>query len=295
MDLLQLRYFHAVARHEHVTRAAEELHVGQPSLSRTLGRLERELGVRLFDRDGRALRLNRFGQAFLTRVTRALGELEEARRELVDTAGLEQGVVAIASETLLTVSDLLAEFLRSNPGIRFRLYQSTAHRMLEQLKAAEVDLCFASQPLEGALLRSVVLADEDVLLAVPPAHRLAGRERVRIRELAGEPFITAREGYWLRALANRLFSAARVEPSFACESDEPAAIRGLIGAGLGIGLLPVIARETASEPVVAWTRVQASGCRRTVSLVWRRDAYLSLAAQHFRDMVINRFADNRTR
>jgi DNA-binding transcriptional LysR family regulator len=294
MDLLQLRYFLAVARREHVTRAAEELHIGQPALSRTLARLERELGVALFDRDGRRLRLNRFGHAFLIRVDRALGELEDARRELVETAGLEQGVVAVASETLRTVSGLLARFLESNPDVRFRLYQSTAQRMLVQLQAAEVDLCFASQPLEGALLESVLLAEEEVLLAVPVTHPLAGRERARIGELEGQPFITTRQGYWLRALSERLFSTAGVQPNFTCESDEPAAIRGLISDGLGIGLLPELARETASEPTVAWLRLHASGCRRALRLVWRRDAYLSIAAQHFRDTSIEHFAANPT-
>jgi DNA-binding transcriptional LysR family regulator len=293
MDLLQLRYFQVVAAQEHVTRAAEQLHVSQPSLSRTLARLEHELGARLFDRDGRRLRLNRFGQAFLVRVDRALGELEDARRELAEAAGLESGIVAIASETLRTVSDLLAGFLRTHPGVRFRLYQSTAERMLAQLREGGVDLCFASQPLGGSLLDSAVLARETVLLAVPVTHRLAGRKRVRIGDLEGEPLVTTREGYWLRALATRMFSSAGVEPNFACESDEPAAIRGLISDGLGVGLLPDIARETASEPTVAWVRVDAANCQRVLSLVWRRDAYLSLAAKQFREAVIDHFASSR--
>jgi DNA-binding transcriptional LysR family regulator len=293
VDLLQLQYFQAVGRHEHVTRAAEELHVGQPSLSRTVARLESELGVQLFDRDGRRLRLNRFGQAFLVRVDRALAELEDARHELVEAAGLESGIVAIASETLRTVSDLLAGFLDAHHAVRFRLYQSTAERMLGQLQQGDVDLCFASQPLAGSLLDSVVLAREDVLLAVPMTHRLAGRKRVRIRELAGEPLVTTREGYWLRALAAQLFSSAGVEPNLACEGDEPAAIRGLISDGLGIGLLPAIARETTSTPTVAWIPIDAANCQRTLSLVWRRNAYLSVAAKQFRQAAIDHFAPRR--
>src|SRR4051794_11045100 len=205
MDLLQLRYFQVLAAQQHVTRAAEQLHVSQPSLSRTLARLEHELGARLFDRDGRRLRLNRFGQAFLLRVDRALGELENGRRELVEATGLERGLVAIASETLRTVSELLAGFLRAHHAVRFRLYQSTAERMLAQLREGDVDLCFASQPLTGSLLDSVVLVREAVLLAVPVTHRLAGRKRVRIGELEGEPLVTTREGYWLRALTTKMF------------------------------------------------------------------------------------------
>jgi DNA-binding transcriptional LysR family regulator len=102
-----------------------------------------------------------------------------------------------------------------------------------------------------------------------------------------------REGYWLRALATQMFASAEVEPNFACEGDEPAAIRGLISDGLGIGLLPAIARETASEPPVAWVRVDAANCQRILSLVWRRDAYLSLAAKQFREAALDHFAPRR--
>lgn len=98
MDLLQLRYFQAVARREHISQAAEELRVAQPSVSRTIARLEKELGVPLFDRRGRQVRLNSYGVAFLRRVDRALSELDEARRELSDAAGLGHGRVTVAAE-----------------------------------------------------------------------------------------------------------------------------------------------------------------------------------------------------
>jgi DNA-binding transcriptional LysR family regulator len=291
MDLLQLRYFQVIARHEHVTRAAEELHVGQPALSRTLARLERELGVQLFDRDGRSLRLNRYGKSFSDYVDRALRELEAGRDAVRESAGLERGVVAVASETLRTVSDLLAEFRHSHPGVRFRLYQSTADRMLNQLQTGEVDICFASQPLTGALLESEDLVSEEVLLAMPVTHPLAGRRRVRLHELDGAPFISTRRGYWLRALADQLFIAAGVRANITCEADEPAAIRSLISDGLGVGLLPALARDTGDEPDVAWARLDAANCRRNLRLVWRRDAYLSAAAREFREAAVEHFAD----
>jgi DNA-binding transcriptional LysR family regulator len=286
MDLLQLRYFQAVARHQHVSRAAEELHVAQPALSRTIARLEADLGVRLFDRHGRRLQLNRFGAAFLVRVGRVLRELDEARKELDDAAGLGHGSVALAAETLRTVTDLTAAFLALHPDVRFRLYQSSAPAMLAQLQAGEVDLCLASQPLTGSALQAAKLLTEEVFLAVPPAHRLARRERVSVAALAGEPFVTTRPGYWQRTLSDRLFARAGIEPVIACEGDEPAAIRGLIGAGVGVGLLPDISRRLATHPPVAWLHLDAAGCRRTLSLVWRRDAYLSAAARHFRDFAM---------
>ena len=279
MDLLQLRYFQAVARHQHVSRAAAELRVAQPALSRAIARLEAELGVPLFDRRGRRVRLNRFGVMFLARAGRALDELDQGQRELGDAAGLAQGTVAVAAETLRTLSGLVAGFLAGHPGVSFRLFQSPAPAMAAQLQAGEVDLCLASQPLPGPALTSAELLSEEVLLAVPPSHRLAGRTRATVGELAGQPFVTTRPGYWQRALTDRLFTDAVI----VCEGDEPYAIRGLISAGVGIGLMPAMARRLAPDPPVDWLHLDTPDldipCRRTLSLVWRADAYRPAAAR----------------
>ena len=113
---------------------------------------------------------------------------------------------------------------------------------------------------------------------MPPSHRLAGRPRVTVSadggELAGEPFVTTRPGYWQRALTDRLFTDAVI----VCEGDEPYAIRGLISAGVGIGLMPAMARRLATDPPVGWLHLDVP-CRRTLSLAWRTDAYQPAAAR----------------
>ena len=289
MDLLQLRYFQAVARHEHVSRAAAELRVAQPALSRSIARLEAELGVPLFERRGRRVALNRFGAAFLGRVSRALSELDQGRQELDDAAGLARGSVALAAETLRTITDLTASFLASHPEVSFRLYQSPAPEMSAQLQAGQVDLCLASQPLPGPSVQAMDLLTEEVLLGVPRSHRLAADQRASIEDLAAEPFVTTRPGYWQRELADQLFARMDGQPAIACEGDEPYAIRGLISAGVGVGLLPAMARRTARPPI-AWLHLDAPGCQRTLSIAWRRDAYLSTAARQFRDFAVSHFA-----
>jgi DNA-binding transcriptional LysR family regulator len=168
VDLPQLRHFQAVARHQHVSRAAAELRVAQPALSRSIARLEAELGVALFDRHGRRVRLNRFGALFLARVQNALAELDQARQEVRDAAGLARGTVAVAVETLRMVTELAAGFLSEHPEASLRLYQSPAPVMSAQLQAGEVDLCLASQPLAGPRLQAAEILSEEVLLAVPP-------------------------------------------------------------------------------------------------------------------------------
>lgn len=283
MDLLSLRYFRAVARHEHISRAAEELRVAQPSVSRTIIRLESELGLPLFDRRGRRIRLNEHGAAFLRRAERALAELDDAQREMADAAGTGAGRVAVAAETLLQLAGVLAAFRAHRPGVSVRLFQAPPDSMRRQLRSAEVDFALASQPLAGPGLSSAELLREEVLLAVPCGHPLAGRERVAVGELAEEEFVSTRTGHWQRALLERLFAREGRTPNVVCEGDEAAATPELIGAGVGIGLMPAVARRSLGEHgPVAWLRLDAEDCHRTLTLVWRTEGYLSPAARDFR-------------
>ncbi|GCB50861.1 LysR family transcriptional regulator [Streptomyces sp. NL15-2K] len=290
MDLLQLRYFQAVARYEHISRAAEALRVAQPSLSRTIARLEAELGSPLFDRQGRRIRLNQYGAIFLRHVDRALSELDDGRRALRDARDTGLGRVSVASETLLTITHVLGSFRAAHPRADVRLFQSNAEEMDRQLRAGQIDFCVASQTLTGPNLESIELAREEVLLAVPPGHWLDGRESVTIPEIADEPFVTTRPGNWQRALLNRLFASEGLTPQLSCEGDEPGASQDMISAGLGIGLIPAMSRQlgTDTRVPVAWVRVNAPDCHRVLTLVWNRDAYLSEAALKFREFVVSR-------
>ncbi|WP_446750578.1 LysR family transcriptional regulator [Streptomyces sp. WZ-12] len=290
MDLLSLRYFRAVARREHISRAAEELRVAQPSVSRTIARLEAELGVPLFDRQGRTVRLNGYGTAFLRRVERALDELDQGCAELADAAAPDRGTLALAAETLLPLAPLLGDFRAAHPGVAVRLLQSTPGAMLAQLGAREVDFCIASQPLTAPGLEEIPLRREEVRLVVPAGHRLAGRERVTVADLLDEPFLTTRPGHWQRALLERLFAPTGQRPVIACEGDEPGVTPYLIGAGIGIGLLPTVARIAPLPESIAWLRIDAPDCVRTLSLVRRADGHLSAAAARFRDLALAHFA-----
>jgi DNA-binding transcriptional LysR family regulator len=290
VDLLQLRYFQTVARLEHISRAAEELGVAQPSLSRTIARLEAELGSRLFERNGRGIRLNEFGAVFLRHVDQALSGLDDGVRAVREAGDLGLGRVGIACETLLTITTVLGSFRALHPRADVRLFQSNAEEMQRQLRLGEVDFCVASQSLSGSDLESIELTTEEVLLAVPRGHWLDGRESVTIPEIADEPFVTTRRGHWQRALLDRLFASEGLSPILSCEGDEPGASQVLISAGLGIGLIPAMSREAATDTrvPVAWVSVDAAGCSRVLTLVWRRDAYLSEAAHAFRGFLTSR-------
>ncbi|MEU4395208.1 LysR family transcriptional regulator [Kribbella sp. NPDC023855] len=288
MDLNTLRQFLVVARLEHLSRAADELHVAQPSLSRTIARLESELGTPLFDRAGR-LQLNDSGKLFREYVERGLGELDAGRRAVTE-AGEAFGTVRLASETLFTVTGPLAAFRRAHPAVEIELHQLSAEEMARRLRAQEVDLCVASQPIRGGLnqgpdLESVQLFEEPVGVGMPVGHPLAERASVTIEELADQPFITARKGHWLRLLLDRLFAGSGLTPRIVCETDEAGAIAELISAGLGVGLVPGLARRTAIRAPAVWIAVDHPDCRRTTTLYWGAASRLSPAALLMRSAI----------
>lgn len=284
MELNSLRQFLVVARLEHLSRAAEELRVAQPSLSRTIGRLESELGVPLFDHSGR-LRLNDTGKLFRAHVERAVGELDAGRRAVADAVGQGLGSVRLASETFLTLTAPLAAFKRAHPAADIGLHWSPAQDMGRLLRAQEVDLCVASQPVHAEGLESTRLFEEAVGVVVHSDHPLARRTSVTVEELADQPFITARKGHWLRLLLDQLFAARGLTPKIVCESDEHTAIASLISAGLGIGLVPEFARRGAPPAPAAWIDVDSPDCRRSVTLYWGADSRLSAAARLLRTTI----------
>jgi DNA-binding transcriptional LysR family regulator len=284
VDLSTLRQFLVVARLEHLSRAADELRVAQPSLSRTIARLESELGTPLFDRAGR-LRLNDAGKLFRGYVERSLGELEAGRRAVVEATSEGFGTVRLASETFLTLIGPLAAFKRAHPDVEVELHQLPADGMARALRAQEVDLCVASQPIPVEGLTGVELLDEPVWVATPLGHPLAGRASVRVEDLAGEPFVTAREGHWYRRLLDRLFAARDLTPKIVFEGDEPGAIQELISAGLGIGLNPAMARRVAARTPVAWIPVDSPDCRRKITLFWSSESRLPAAARLMRTTI----------
>lgn len=120
MDLLQLKYFQTVARTEHITKAAEELHISQPSLSKVIARLEDDLEVPLFDRKGRQIKLNNYGKTFLRRVNRMFTELEDGKHELSDMRGNENNKISFALNVMSLFPELLKEYLKKFPHTRFR-------------------------------------------------------------------------------------------------------------------------------------------------------------------------------
>jgi DNA-binding transcriptional LysR family regulator len=290
VELLQLKYFQTVARLEHMTRAAEELGIAQPALSQTIARLETELGVPLFERVGRGIRLNQFGKAYAQRVERIFLELAQGQRELAALANGEQGQVELAlSVATHLLPDLLSTFRNAHPAIRFSLSQHEVTTMAQQLSRGMYDFCITSPPLQQAGLASLPLLTEDIRLAVPTWHPLASRAQIRLQEVAKEVFICLKPEHSLRQLTDGFCQQAGFRPQIVFESDEPSLLRGLIKAGLGIAFVPALSWHGSVGSMVVEIPVAEPLCQRTIGLSWLAERALSRAAQQFREFAAHYF------
>jgi DNA-binding transcriptional LysR family regulator len=291
MDLLQLKYFQTVARLEHMTQAAHELSIAQPSLSQMIARLEEELGVLLFDRQGRQIRLNQYGRALLRHVDCIFGDLEEAKQEIADLAGIEHGCIALAIVIPSLLPDLLRAFLADYPNVTFRLFhQHSSQAVLQQLEQGEIDLCITSPPIEQPDIHWITLIKDEIYLMVPPQHRLAKRQSIDLREVKHEPFISLKPGHTMRSQTDSFCQQAGFTPKVAFEGDDSSTMRSLITQGIGVGFASDLMLRAASNLAVSVALpIKEPSCHRIIGLAWRKDHYLSLAAQQFRGFIIHYF------
>lgn len=267
-----LAQFAAVAREEHLTHAAEELGISQPTLSRAMNRLEEQLGVPLFSHVGRGIQLTAHGRRLLARAEQALDVLEIAGQEVAADADPEYGQVSLAHLKSLgmMVPSLLGAFRATHPNVRFRLTEASSDRMLELLRAGEVDLCLIAPLPEDRDVAAIPLLQQDMRLVVPAGHRWAARKSVRLADAASEDFVALREEYGSRQIADALCRAAGFTAHIGVVADAIDTARGLVAAGLGIALLPYdgASRDRTAEIPLAHAPGQVTDVSRTLALAW---------------------------
>jgi LysR family transcriptional regulator, transcription activator of glutamate synthase operon len=289
MELRQLRYLVAVADELHFTRAAAREHVAQPALSQQIRRLEGEVGLALVQRTTRRVSLTDAGELLVARARRVLAELDAAGAELQSLAGVQAGHVHIGALHTMTPVDLsllLADFHRSHPAVELTVREQSSEELAEMLRSDEIDLAFLSvtERIESHGLGLRRLVDEELVAVLAPDHRLAGRRRVRLIELAEEPFVSFREGARLRELLVSAARAAGFEPRIALESNESRRIRSLVSRGLGVALLPRSDAEEPGAPIAA-PALARPALTRDVTLAWRAERRPSPAAGAFLALV----------
>jgi LysR family transcriptional regulator, transcription activator of glutamate synthase operon len=300
MELRQLRYFIAVAHKRHFTRAAEELSIAQPALSQQIQQLERELGVTLFERTSRQVRLTTAGEALLVRAERILTEVEWARMEMQEYSGLARGRVVIGALQSLEAfrfSTLLSRFHARYPGIEIILREEATERLLELLNTGQLDLTFIqivdnSWPLELTTSSVVTekLLTEELVLVVAPAHALAHQQSVTVEELRYEPFILFKPGSGLRHTIMQRSLAAGFTPRMLFESGELGTVRSLVAEGLGISVLPRSVAEAPGKEVAVISLNPPP--ERTILLAWHTNVFHAPASAAFLSFIRDDIREN---
>jgi DNA-binding transcriptional LysR family regulator len=270
VELRQLQYFAAVARHRHFGRAAAELYVTQPALSQQVRRLEAELGVELLRRGPRGVELTPAGADLLARADAIVAEVERARADMDRHAGVTRGVVrvAVGAADAPRLADALAAFHREHPGVRLALRQGSAAEAVELIRTGSVDLAVAAlreADAAGIAGVDVTLLSEEPLRAIFSEDDPLG-ERTALADLRGRTFVLAEPGTALRELVMAACQAAGFSPVPLLEVGDPWTTRQLVGAGLGIGLVPLSWVERPGPPVGV-ARLTGSDPRLRLSLL----------------------------
>ena len=295
MQFQQLQYFVAVAETRHFTRAADLVHVAQPSLSQQIKALERELGADLFRRARGNITLTDAGEALLPLARRILADADTARHEVQEVAQLRSGRVRLgATPSLCTglLPDVLRAFHDRYPGIRLMIEEGGSHDLVRLLARGALDLALVVLPLPSPspALTTVELLREDLVVVSSPEARAPGgpgRRTVRVADLESEPLVMFRHGYDLRELTVAACRAEGFEPDFAVEGGEMDAVLGFVRAGLGVAVVPRMV-ATRSGRGLRVTPLARPGLRRTIALAHRSDVAPPRAARELQRMLLER-------
>ena len=244
MNLDHLRYFKTIAECEHYGRAAESLHVSQPNLNYAVTQLESELGVPLFEKAGRNVRLTRYGRLFLQSVTESLQKLDESTRALQEL-GTGGGLVLLGSIRKLaaqTVPELMHGFLAQpgQEGVRFELHTESgfSRDLLQAVAEERLDMAFVSHPGDPTVFECLPFKRSPFVVVVPPGHPLAEKESVTLTETLPYPYVYFSKRGGLRPAVDAMFRAIGAQPKIAYETEEDTVVAGMAAAGFGIAIVP---------------------------------------------------------
>lgn len=282
MEVHQLRYFCAVAETGSFTRAAQREQVAQPSLSQQIMKLEEELGVRLFDRLGRSVRLTDLGQTFLPRARAILFELKAAKEEVAERQSTVSGPLCVGVIPTIApyyLPSRIALFSRKYPQVAITVVEDVTVRLMDSLRAGLVDMAVIALPMRGHDLECFPLRTERLYAILPSRHHLARKRSLLLKELRDEPFLLLRDDHCFRETAIEICKRARILPQVIFESGQFSSILGMVGAGLGISIVPEMALE--QRPDCSFVLIADERASRTIGVATLKGRFLSRVQKAF--------------
>ncbi|QBJ98377.1 LysR family transcriptional regulator [Rhodococcus sp. ABRD24] len=299
MTLDQLACFVAVARVGHFTRAADEIGIAQPSLSRQVAALEKDVGARLFDRGTGAITLTDAGEALLPVATRMLEDREAAYRQVGELNGLTRGRLRLGATPSLCISlvaDVLSRFHADHPGVELHVTEAGSRTLVTKLDQGELDLALVvAERTHGStgLSLTPLLREELVVVSSVDKPPLTRRGSITLAELASEDLVACHDNYDLRIALDQAFAAAGLHTHTVVEGAELDAVLRFVACGIGVSVAPVMA--ALHYPGLRTTRLTEPQLNRTVSLARRANHAPSPAAVAFHALLDDAVAEVTTR
>jgi LysR family hydrogen peroxide-inducible transcriptional activator len=283
MEFHQLRYFVAVAETENFTRAAARVHVSQPSLSQQIMKLESEVGHKLFHRLGRKAVLTEAGAAFLERARRILFEVENAAKELGDHPSLGRRITVGAVQTVMPylLTPLIAALRVSHPNLLINAQEDFRANLVRGVVEGDLDLAIVPTPVKDFRISVEPLLTEPLLLVVGKSHPIASRSEISISDLAEETFISLGDSSALAAQVRAFFGDQKFQPRIGFRCAQVATLKLFVTMGVGISLLPQLARMPDDRDTLTYLRLTGSQPTRDLVVIRHLQRYQSRGAEQF--------------
>ncbi|MGG7177888.1 LysR family transcriptional regulator [Clostridium paraputrificum] len=289
MNLQQLEYLKVISETENFTTASKILSVTQPALSKAISKLEEELNVPLFEKNGRNIKLTTFGKIFLSHTNIALMEIQKGVKELQDIISPETGTISIASTSSIGryfMPFLISDFLNISPNTKFQFNHESVTNILSDLKSGKIDLgfydCIGSVNLHPEI-QSIAIKKEEYVLIVPKKHRLANTKEVSLKDLKDESFVA-----FCEEKKDKMLSYADLLgyiPKISIRPNESSMLEGLVAAGAGISIVPntpIINTNTLSI-----IKIKENIKERVIYMGWLKGAYMSPISKVFKEFVLS--------
>lgn len=288
MNLFYLRYFVTLAHVQHYTKAAEQLCIAQPSLSHAIAQLEKELGVPLFEKNGRKTTLTRFGKDFLCCAEHTLNTLD-AGIDSIQRGARGEGLIRLGFLRPLGIEfipALAAAFLKEHPqlNVEFSFHTGVTQTLLEGLSARKFDLVFCSEPSARLKLTAVPVQEQDLVLIIPKNHPLAQYHTIDLETAAAYPQIFFDKSSGIRSDVDQMFSMIQRSPQIAYETEEDQVVAGLVAQGFGIAVVPYM--DLLLKLDVKILQIHAPVSERTLYMVHDDSVFLPPCVRSFRQFVL---------
>lgn len=292
MDTEQLRQFLAVARLGNITRAADELAISQPALSRSIQRLEEEFGERLFERKTRSVELTEAGELLQGRAEQVLGILDDTKAQIADDG--QSGRVRMGA--IPTIAPyLLPGFLRdcrtAFPDAEFLLQEETTDQLLHRLKQGELDLAILALPIAEKYVDTQELHSEELWLAMPPDHPLGKKKRVVLDDLEPYPFVLLGEAHCLTDSVVAFCRQRSFQPVAVERTVQLTTVQELVALGHGVSLIPEMVRRQDRSGRCVYRSLDGAKPQRTIAVAWNPYRFESKLVTAVRERLVNSLGD----